>query len=224
MQQSEAEQAEALAAAAQAQAAERARRTHERLQLQDWESAYMKRLFPLIRSPRAAKRFVNVYRLLRGITSGERRGLLIGDEERGGYRSVLLLLAMVTGYPAETTTVIHELLERTKQPEPPEKWWALVDAVREEIRRPAEARAEPEANKATKPGKGRTPKQPKAHESSSNEEGPPSDDEARWEELFDKLKLLRTDLGEDFTCEDMSKWAPDVARYSFSSGRLLVGG
>ena len=68
----------------------------------------MKLLFPLIPTPRATKRFVNVYRLLRGLTTGAQRTALIGNETDGGYRQVLVLLAMVTGYPVEATEVMRE--------------------------------------------------------------------------------------------------------------------
>ncbi|HET7040267.1 MAG TPA: P-loop NTPase fold protein, partial [Gemmatimonadales bacterium] len=110
---------------------ERARLTHERLQLNGWEREYMKYLFPLIPSPRAAKRFVNVYRLLRAVVTGPERAALV-EQGPGGYRPTLMLLAMVTGYPLEGAEVIRELLERRRRKNPPGEWWALVDLLRKE--------------------------------------------------------------------------------------------
>jgi hypothetical protein len=173
--------------------AEQARETHERLDLTPWEAAQMKQLFALIPSPRATKRFVNVYRLLRGLTTGEERKALIGSERDGGYRPVLLLLAMVTGYPVEATEVMRRLLERLKQPKYPANWWRLLEEIR------ASRTAE------------------------TSEERPQADaDGYQWDEMFRKLADARKEVGDSLMSQTMGKWVPVVARYSFASGRLLV--
>jgi hypothetical protein len=62
----------------------------------------MKRLFWLIPSPRAAKRFVNIYRLLRASRTGRREhAAFVGGETEGQHRVALLLLAIVTAIPTK---------------------------------------------------------------------------------------------------------------------------
>lgn len=96
----------------------------EYLLISDRERAYMKLMFPLIPTPRSTNRYVNVYRLLRAtIPSTERESF---EAEGGDHRIVLLLLAMLTGNPAETTEIIRDLLE-TPHAEP---WWDFLETYR----------------------------------------------------------------------------------------------
>ena len=82
----------------------------------------MKELYPLIPSPRASKRFVNVYRLLRASVEPNREHEFIGDEKWGGHRPVLLLLAILSGYPNEATEILQALVKQ----EHDETWWEFV--------------------------------------------------------------------------------------------------
>jgi hypothetical protein len=185
----------------QAPPADTARLTHERLELKDWETGCMKQLFPLIPSPRAAKRFVNVYRLLRGISIGaERREML--EQGRGGYREVLLLLAMITGYPVEGSALMALLLE-TEHPSPePGSWWTWLAQHRE---------GQPPANVMTGEADGGV----------STQVADDQPDPARWKEMLEKLEQTRS-AATQLSCQGLVRWAPVVARYSFASGRLLV--
>jgi hypothetical protein len=65
------------------------------------ETEFMAMLAPLLdRSPRALKRFVNVYRLIKaGLTAAEQRGFHAVDGQVPPYQSVLFLLAVDTGFP-----------------------------------------------------------------------------------------------------------------------------
>jgi hypothetical protein len=191
---------------------EHARQTHERLTLNTWESGYMKLLFPLIPSPRAAKRFVNVYRLLRGVLPNEERTLLIGTDKQGGYRAVLLLLGMVTGYPVEATVVIRELLERVKENGGSEEWWTMLDAIRGKYLK---------STPAPKPSR-RVTEQTKPPKEQTADQRLDDEDAYRWEEFFESLDLLHDNVGRGLSAKTMARWAPVVARYSFASGRLLV--
>jgi hypothetical protein len=86
----------------------------------------MKSVSRLIASPRAAKRFINVYRLLRVSVSESQREDFVGDPSRGQHRPVLLLLAILIGYPMEATEILRGLIEhRPNQP-----WWTYVDGFR----------------------------------------------------------------------------------------------
>jgi hypothetical protein len=164
------------------------------LEVQAWERKYLAALYPLIPTPRAAKRFLNVYRLIRGGLDRAELQHLIGSEEAGQYRVVLLLLAMLTGYPAEATVVLRDLA----QSEPDDTWWSYLDALAA---------------------------QRQAFASGDGGEDPFADiedvDPARWNEMLRKVRSLRALIPGDYACEAFVKWAPEVGRYSFHSGRLV---
>jgi hypothetical protein len=65
------------------------------------ELDFMSRLAPVLgRSPRALKRFVNVYRLIKtGLAVHEARSFLQPNETLADYQAVLFLLAVDTGMP-----------------------------------------------------------------------------------------------------------------------------
>ncbi len=75
--------------------------THKRIEammLRDYEEKFIQALFRFIETPRLAKRFVNIYRLLRvRAATLEENFLTFIDREQGEYRAVLLLLAIVVG-------------------------------------------------------------------------------------------------------------------------------
>jgi hypothetical protein len=93
------------------------------LRLEDWERECMKKLNELVPSPRAAKRFVNVYRLLRASVADDQWSSFIGDANRGLHRPVLLLLAILTGYPAEATEILKAIIEGQTSG----SFWPLID-------------------------------------------------------------------------------------------------
>jgi hypothetical protein len=149
------------------------------LELDERERQFMTRLHELIPTPRAAKRFVNVYRLIRAsiTTEHELRWFLESRE----FAAVQVLLAIVTGAPAEASEILRKLLA---QPEPGAwklQWWQLVSEVIE-----------------------------------------PQLDRSSWRRLDARLEMLRADSEVPKTCEGFRKWADDVARYSFHSGRVLL--
>ncbi|HEU0302045.1 MAG TPA: P-loop NTPase fold protein, partial [Longimicrobium sp.] len=75
--------------------------TAESLEITQSELQFMNELAPLLgRSPRALKRFVNVYRLIKaGLPPHERRAFLRDDRGASDYQAVLFLLAVDTGAP-----------------------------------------------------------------------------------------------------------------------------
>jgi hypothetical protein len=150
------------------------------LELVDRERVFMARMYELIPTPRATKRFVNVYRLIRAsiTTSHELRWFL---EERE-FAAVQVLLAIMTGAPAEASEILRALLARPKHGAWEYEWWGLVDEVLE-----------------------------------------PRLDRPEWRRLGARLKALRAEDDVPRTCQAFRKWADDVARYSFYSGRILLG-
>ncbi len=88
------------------------------LELDPVESEFMLELAGLMgRSPRAVKRFVNVYRLLRaGITESKELKEFIGsDEQPGAYRTVQFLLAVIVGTPSVSDQIFSKLREGNLQ-------------------------------------------------------------------------------------------------------------
>jgi KAP family P-loop domain len=150
------------------------------LELDDRERNFMPHLYELIPTPRAAKRFVNVYRLIRASIDNENelRWFLDGGE----FVAVQVLLAMVTGAPAEASEILRKLLSLPKEAPWTMKWWEVVDGM-------------------VKEGK----------------------DQTAWQSFETRLRSLRACGEVPETCEAFRKWADDVARYSFYSGRVLLG-
>ncbi|HXH41606.1 MAG TPA: P-loop NTPase fold protein [Thermoanaerobaculia bacterium] len=85
------------------------------------ETTFMKSLHPLMSSPRNAKRFVNIYRLIRATMSAEELDSLV-DPERKAYEQLLVLVATVTNYPEAAGALIRkfETPKSTLQLELPE--------------------------------------------------------------------------------------------------------
>ncbi|AUI58537.1 P-loop NTPase fold protein [Amycolatopsis sp. BJA-103] len=64
------------------------------------ELDFLATLAPLVRSPRAAKRLLNLYRLLRARLAGEDLAEFLADGDREApFRAVLVLLSVLVGYP-----------------------------------------------------------------------------------------------------------------------------
>ena len=80
------------------------------LQLTQPEVEFMGRLGGLLPTPRAAKRLVNIYRLVRiGVPAQELTGF-VGDEAGGPYQAVQVLLALLVGHPLFAREVFREVI------------------------------------------------------------------------------------------------------------------
>jgi hypothetical protein len=81
------------------------------LQLSQPEVEFMTRLGPLLPTPRAAKRLVNLYRLVRiGIPDPD-LAAFTGSATGGPYQVVQILLAVLVGSPAAAQRIFRELLD-----------------------------------------------------------------------------------------------------------------
>jgi hypothetical protein len=89
------------------------------LDISNDERLYMAQMYPLIGTPRGAKRFVNVYRLLKASHPVAEQGRFADPQV---HRPVLLLLASLTGFPRETAEILRDLVEN----EPEGLWWDYV--------------------------------------------------------------------------------------------------
>jgi len=93
------------------------------LDIGEAEIRMIDQLSPLLgRSPRAIKRFVNVYRLVKaGLTSHELRVFMRQDEQGlGEFQVALFLLAIDTGLPKIART-LFDVLKNHREPETPSR-------------------------------------------------------------------------------------------------------
>jgi len=91
------------------------------LELGPEEAAFIAGLGRVVPTARAAKRLVNVYRVLRASEVGRRR---LVDPAHGEYKIVLLLLSLVTGWPRLALVVLAKLDEATSG-----SWLDLLDGI-----------------------------------------------------------------------------------------------
>jgi hypothetical protein len=83
------------------------------------ERQYMVTLAPLIgRSPRAVKRFVNCYRLLKSTLDP----IEIAQAQEDKFQPTMFLLALVTGYPEAAQRIICDLRAHEGENPAPSKW------------------------------------------------------------------------------------------------------
>jgi hypothetical protein len=164
-------------------------------------------LSELIGTPRAAKRFVNVYRLLKASTRPTRIGAF---RDPGTHRPVLLLLAILTGHPAEATAILRALLDGT----PTGTWLAFIRAMDEPTSLLAPA-PRPKGRRSTT-----SPLElvPRADLADADERRAAE----RWAQLLAKLGRLEPAVG-PLDAISFRPWALPVARYGFEASRILAG-
>jgi hypothetical protein len=193
-------------------------RNPEHLHIADSERKFMKTLSELIPSPRAGKRFINIYRLIRASIKESERKKFVDDAGGGEYQAVQLLLAILTGHPAEATEILHELIKEDHA----ETWGDFLGSLKERIRlatQTASAARQPDSAEAAKAAKPRNCDRAAAPTATAAANLPQDID--RWLELFGKLERRENGL-KDRPCALFSKWAREIARYSFQSGRVLL--
>jgi hypothetical protein len=79
------------------------------------EEAFAKRLFDLLPTPRATKRFSNTYRLLKAPIPRSQLKAFEGSEDAlGTFQVPMLLLAILTGMPGEAAKMFPALYDRVK--------------------------------------------------------------------------------------------------------------
>ncbi|WP_157975074.1 P-loop NTPase fold protein [Glycomyces dulcitolivorans] len=93
-----------------------------RLEITEPELDYIASLAPMVRSPRNAKRLINLYRLLRArLRDDQLPAFLNGDQ--AGYRVVVPLLALMSG-TSDTSTLFHAI----ENADVSTTWRSLLDA------------------------------------------------------------------------------------------------
>jgi hypothetical protein len=80
------------------------------LEIKAWEAKFAERLFPLIPTPRAAKRFSNIYRILKAPIRRENLSDFEGTAALpGSFQVPMLLLAILIGTPKEAARLFPVL-------------------------------------------------------------------------------------------------------------------
>ena len=173
--------------------------TPKNLRITPKEKDVMPLLAPLVPTPRAAKRLVNVYRLLRAMLPDGQLAEFIGDASnptQGDFRAAMVLLAILTGFPRQAC----EILRRFMSPGVPPTWKAVLQACRPSRKRSS------------------TPPEFKnqfVHSMSGAEA-------EEWRQLVAALEAVERSFGPDGlgSGESYARWAERVARFSFRAGRL----
>jgi hypothetical protein len=92
------------------------------LVIRSWEESFAASLYPLIPSPRAAKRLVNVYRVLKASVGGAQLQAFEGTEvEPGQFQIPLLLLAIQICDASMATAWFADLMAKQEQSNSPEE-------------------------------------------------------------------------------------------------------
>jgi KAP family P-loop domain len=196
----------------------------EQLDFKEWEEQDIYQLWPLFRTPRSIKRFINIYRLLRAsLTTDLEVARFEGTKEQPGeYQQVLLLLAVVTAFPNEATRFMYRLknwLETGSNQSDDNKIWHWKDAL-------TAMRAELDRGTGHRAEVARDPGDDRQHRASVKTISSPMpqrnhsrdvDVDVAWERLIDRLSAVTSrGFTHPFSKGTAQQWAARVARYFFS--------
>lgn len=175
----------------------------EALQIQPVEMRVIEELAPLLgRSPRALKRFVNVYRLIKASLTPYERQVFLRSDMLPDYQAVLFLLAVDTGAPSAASSVFRAIRDLSAP---------LFFKIPEEMRL-----AQPDVLSNGGSGAPRT----LADLVKRLDADPKLRTDADWARVRhwlvagDDIYRLPDDLGR------LGRWVPRVSRYSFHTGRM----
>jgi hypothetical protein len=85
----------------------------------EWEREFAARLFPFIPSPRAAKRFTNIYRILKAPLTTNELPVFEGTAATPGeFQVAMLLLGIATGLPRQTVELFPQIMTSAKSAKP----------------------------------------------------------------------------------------------------------
>jgi cell division protein FtsB len=179
----------------------------EALSIADEELRFLQALVDFVPTPRAAKRLANTYRLIRVLlTPTEYAQYSASTDEH--YKIVLTLLGILVGFPEQATTVFEEIMTS-----PVREWSTFKCEVIDK------------AGRSERPSNTDTP------EPNRGEDNQPSGTEAvttlargdEWDRLSNALRDLDSAMSLPTNMTAYRRWARNVARYSFHTGRLAAG-
>lgn len=168
----------------------------QRIDLTPAEVEFAQQLGPLVDSPRAAKRLMNTYRLIRATRHVGSRSRFLGvDGQPGEYQAVLTLLAVAAGYPSMADRLLVALQDDASKHNL-RQWPSFVAALQ-----PAVAPNPPGLLMPTD----------LVNPPAGEERGEP----AVWANMYEALRacLAHNQLSE---LEPYQRWGQIVARFSFT--------
>lgn len=90
----------------------------EALTISDLEADCAEQLFLLMANPRAAKRFTNIYRILKASVPASELNQFEGSREMPGhFRVIMLLLALSTAFPSATAELLRDIIKASQEEE-----------------------------------------------------------------------------------------------------------
>jgi hypothetical protein len=90
------------------------RLNQDSLNIRSWEAQYASQLSAFISTPRGAKRFTNIYRLLKAPLDPDELSIFEGQETSPGeFRAAMLLLAILTGFPHLSVALFGAITQQT---------------------------------------------------------------------------------------------------------------
>jgi hypothetical protein len=175
----------------------------EGLQVKARELDFMAGLAELVQTPRAAKRLMNTYRLIRaGLDEGELKTFVRDKGASGSYQVVLVLLATLIGFPELARPLFDVLLASNAT-----SWTDFLGEARGKLSRRTAA-------PGPRPDEGATPE----HSSDEHAVDPQGDGIAPETALLDALAKAAPPA----PLEVYQSWARRVVRYSFQTVRLAA--
>lgn len=168
------------------------------LDFESWETDFIPQLTAMLPTPRAVKRFINIYRLIRARIPPLDLPEFVS--ERQGpceYQVVMVLLAMLTGFPRQASHVFGKVLSLQKG----SPWSDVVDALEPK---------ELQGTGAQRFSNGVVPSMGAA-------------EAADWRRLFTALSTLQPEAPLPSMLEPYKRWARRVARFSFRAGKIADG-
>lgn len=179
----------------------------DRLSFSDTERTFIGLLTAMVPTPRAAKRLVNVYRIIRATVDDVALNSFVNDDNVAPYRVVLILLGILVGFPQWSQDVVAALLDEAGTAT---DWWTLLEgaapkSTRAESRPAGPPRADGHEAPLGAPG------------AASGERRPETADD-----LWAAMEPIERAIGRDAPAAPFRTWAPTVARFSFHTARLAA--
>lgn len=181
--------------------------------LSEHEIKFMQSLYPLFRTPRSAKRLVNLYRLVRVTVPDPEE--FAGGATDAGFRPTLMLLGIMIGFPEQGL----ELIDSLKREKNAREWWKFVETFRPLQERPRK-KGQPPADKPTK-HLARAVQTSDAvrpyYWSRGLNRGLGREEGRQWSELCECLDRIRKAQSSKFSIVLLKRWIDRVTRYSFQA-------
>jgi hypothetical protein len=165
------------------------------LEIELAEKDFVPELNAMLPTPRAVKRFINTYRLIRARIQSSDLAQFVGDEQDPGeFRVVMVLLGMLTGFPRQASHVFGRFVNEDKNL----SWREFI------------ATLEPKDLPGNGPRRFENGVMPSMETAEAEE----------WRRLYRTLDKLTQTHSLPPTAETYQRWIPRVARFSFRAGRL----